>query len=425
MKTLAFQLVLLCGLVACGSDDKKIMVVTPDAMKVCDPLLQTDCPAGKKCTWLVDAQMPNFVGHIGCAPQGTVQLGGECTYGAPGETGYDDCAGGLVCSGFKATTGKGICKQICDQQGGMPDCGTEGVCVVYADLFDLGETTPAAAGVCNVGCNPFADNDYDGMGSDFPPRTGTKCSVASEGCYGAPSGGKAPVTGFSCTRDLHYGSATFYGHRQQCITGNGCADPVTMKHYRNSCNQGYIPFLYETTGSTTVVCIAFCEPQNCFSGNCGSGNEARWGKAPNRCTPADRIGTFDGVGGSNDNGEHCQFLWYWEIDNATRQYLKSQWSDTVGICFDHTKYLYDSNGDNMRDAPYPPCYQLADGAGSGSDPSMPLEFFGAANLGCVDSSRITMQAQGKELPPDFFEKRMKMDMPRPLFDQRVYEDVNP
>src|SRR5688572_20739547 len=114
MKKLALGLMLVGLLVACGGEDKKVMVVPQDATATCNPLLNTGCPSGQKCTWLLDALMPNYVGHIGCAPDGAVALGGTCMYGAPGETGYDDCAGGTVCSNFRGTA-PGVCKSICDQ----------------------------------------------------------------------------------------------------------------------------------------------------------------------------------------------------------------------------------------------------------------------------------------------------------------------
>jgi hypothetical protein len=438
MKKLAMGLLFVGLLVACGGEDKKVMVVPVDAQMTCNPLLNTGCPAQQKCTWLLDALMPNYVGHIGCAPEGAVAVGGACMYGAPGETGYDDCVGGSVCSNFRGTA-PGVCKSICDQQGGTPACDSTHVCVVYSNLFDLGETTPAAAGVCNVACNPLTDNDYDGVQTAFD-KTGTTCGSAAEGCYGSPSGGTAPPSGWACTRDIHYGSATHYGHRVNCVEANGCADPGP-RVYQNSCNQGYLPLLIESTGSTTTICVAFCQPDNCFMGTCGTNNLARQGKMPNRCNPTDRLGNF--LDGENPmaspgtttpamyetGGEHCQYMWNFEIDNATGTFLPSPSSDTLGFCFAHHKYKYDSDMDNMRDAEYPGCQLLADGISMATDPSMPLAYFGATELGCTDSTRLqTMPAVGKlemgkpvQLPSSFMEKFNKIERPRMLYDRRVYE----
>jgi hypothetical protein len=65
---------------------------------LCNPLTQAGCVTGEKCTWLLDALMPTYVGHIGCAPVGTATVGQACMYGAPGVTGYDACAAGASCA---------------------------------------------------------------------------------------------------------------------------------------------------------------------------------------------------------------------------------------------------------------------------------------------------------------------------------------
>jgi hypothetical protein len=421
MKNLALGVLLVGLLVACGGEDKKVSVVTPDAKMQCNPLANTGCAANEKCTWLLDALMPNYVGHIGCAPQGTAQVGETCMYGAPGETGYDNCVGGTVCSNYRGT-GPGICKSICDQQGNEPACDANHVCVVYANLFDLGETTPAAAGVCNVACDPLTANDYDGSATD-QMRTDNKCGSAAEGCYGRASYGKPPASGFSCTRDIHYGSATFYGHRSQCTVANGCADPVTTKPYTNSCNQGYLPLLYEETGSMTVVCISFCAPDNCFKDNCGTNGEKRWGKAPNRCHFDDRPNaTSMNVGSAGDHGgEHCQYLWRREIDSMTRTYLPSPSSNTLGFCYDHSKYKYDTNNDMMPDKELPSCATRLDGFSASMDPADP-DYFHAADLGCVDNTRIPMMANGKAaVSEETMRKWNNIPMPRAYYDDTVYE----
>jgi hypothetical protein len=423
MKKLALGVLAIGLFAACSSDKKKVMVVPPDVMKQCTPAAaagEQGCPADQKCTWILDALTPQYVGHVGCVPDGDKGIGDTCTYGPPGETGYDDCAAGGVCTNFRdpTMTPSGYCKQVCDQQGTGTQCDDTHVCVIYSNLFDLGENTPAAAGVCNLACNPFDDNDYDGSGSDLT-RVGTTCGSATEGCYGSPSYGTPPVSGWSCTRDINYDEeGAGFRHRVACTVDNGCADPGP-KIYQNSCNQGYLPLLIESTGSSVTICVAFCEPDNCFEGNCGSNNEARLGKPGNQCNNNDRIGSFDGTGSSGDNGEHCEYLWRYEIDQNTNTFLPSQWSDKVGFCFDHTKYQYDSDGDDMPDLVFPPCYALQDGFGSGSDPAVPNEYFGAADLGCVDTTHIpTGSAAGK---PAGFERMRNVDMPRPLYNRKMYQ----
>jgi hypothetical protein len=171
-------------------------------------------------------------------------------------------------------------------------------------------------------------------------------------------------------------------HRVLCLDTNDCADPGPAI-YVNSCNQGYLPLLYEATGSTTVICTALCKPKNCYSGNCGLNDEDRLGASPHRCTTTDRIGTFDNTA----TGEHCRYLWSFELDQQN-SFLPSPTSNTVGFCFDHSKYLYDSDGNNTLDTPLPPCASLPNGFGSGAN-------LGAADLGCVDTATAGLMFWGK------------------------------
>jgi hypothetical protein len=350
---------------------------------VCNPLTQAGCCAGEKCTWIVAQRDPKFVGYVGCAPSDPAdrQVGEVCTYRHAGtrSSEVDDCARGLVCS--DPVAGIGFCKQTCDPQGGSWfGCAEAEACVTYPNLFTSSPTTTPGAGVCDPTCDPLADNDFDGSGSAFE-KTGSGCG-SDHGCYGFPSYGTPPATAFTCRAEQHPTLAL--RHRSACTEATGCAGPgssITVE----SCSQGYLPLLYERSGSTTAVCIALCKPLDCFAGNCGPDNEHRLGEAPHRCTSEDRVGSFD----TSPTGEHCLFLWRREVaEDGT--FLPSPWSDQLGACMDLSKYRYDSNGDNKiteDDLPLPPCWQLQDGTGSGTDRSDPLTWFGAADLGCVDSSR--------------------------------------
>ena len=130
----------------CGWRRDVIDAGMPDAAVTCDPLTQTRCGPGEKCTWIVDQLPPQYVGHIGCAPEGTANVGDACMYGAPGATGYDNCKKGSVCGGYRG--GVGVCEQICSQQGGRPMCDASRVCVLHPDLFSDDRSPPPAAGIC-------------------------------------------------------------------------------------------------------------------------------------------------------------------------------------------------------------------------------------------------------------------------------------
>ncbi|HUS28370.1 MAG TPA: hypothetical protein VMZ53_07675 [Kofleriaceae bacterium] len=425
MKKLALG-VLLAGLLVatgCGGDDHPhITLDAGSAATTCDPLKQTGCAANEKCTWLLDALMPQYVGHIGCAPDGAANVGEQCVYGAPGTSGYDNCKKGTVCGNYRG--GMDVCKALCDQQGGMPECDATHVCVIYSKLFATSDTTPPAAGVCDLACDPFADNDFDGSGA--MTKTGTTCG-SGQGCYGYPSYGTPPKTGWSCTRDINNAEAQPIGlrHRVQCTEDNNCAD-AGPTIYTNSCNQGYLPLLRESTTVSTTICVAICKPLSCYNGNCGTNDIKRKGEGGNACTSNDRVAgasvmmTHD-TAATHPNDEQCEFLWRREIDAMSGDYLPSETKDTVGFCFDHSQYQYDSNGDNVADIDLPPCGALVQGFGSGSDLTDPLTYWGAADLGCVTSDEAGVNmAQGKaKLPAGTLEKWRRVNMPRALYHRQA------
>jgi hypothetical protein len=357
----------------------------------CNPLTQTGCAASEKCTWITDQTTPQRIGHIGCTPTGTVETGCACTTGLPGSTGYDDCQKGSICQ-------QGVCKQICDNQGGSPQCDASFACVTYAGLFSTGGG-PAAAGACTRTCDPLADNDFLGSGS----RPGCLCG-SGDGCYGFPSFGTWPVTAFTCTPEIN--SSLTLVHRSRCDSTTGCAPNGTF--FINSCSQGYLPLLREESGITTVICVALCKPLTCYAGNCGTDNADRLGAAPHRCTTADRRGSFD----TSLAGEHCAHLWMFELTDSG-PLLPSAHSDSLGFCYDHSKYRYDSNNDGQittADQTLPPCAVLQAGYGSGSDPSQPQSYFGAADLGCVPSSSLPAAAP----PADSSRRPLDVRLPRAI-----------
>jgi len=96
------------------------------ALSGCNPVSQTGCAAGEKCTWQYHAE---GYGQVACVPAGPIPLDGACDFVAPGPTGgYDDCAAGLFCGG-------GTCKSICmDAPDSCPLDTAQ--CVTYPGAFD-------------------------------------------------------------------------------------------------------------------------------------------------------------------------------------------------------------------------------------------------------------------------------------------------
>jgi len=441
MKNLAFGALLMGLLVACGGgDSNKVVIKTDggnvDGMMACNPLTQAGCAAGEKCTWIVDAVMPQYVGHTGCAPDGSVAVGGTCKFNTEGPMGYDNCAKGGVCSSFvwgTATTPTpvdGTCKQICDQLGGAPACPNTHVCVSYSRLFSTGEMTAAAGGVCDLKCDPLLDNDFDGSnGINTGPASARRANTCGTnpniGCYGYPSFGTPPASGWSCTGDINAtANSNVEGlrHRVKCLSTNGCANGTTI--YVNSCNQGYLPLLQETSFSSQAICVAMCKPANCYKGmnNCGDMNaSARRGVDGDRCTDTDRRGTFD-IANDTDGGEHCQHLWWFEIDNSGN-FIESDTSDSLGFCYNHDVYYWDKNGNGTiemaTDEKIPNCGLLGSSGGTGSGTDA-LTRFSALSFGCVDTSFLPTMANGKKMiPQEILDIRSKMDVPRALYHRTM------
>jgi hypothetical protein len=300
--------------------------------------------------------------------------------------------------------------------------------VTYSGLFSTGDNTPAAGGVCDLACDPLTDNDFDGSATSTPnsahvKRTNTCGSAANIGCYGYPSFGTPPATGWSCTGDIN-SDAMGVGlrHRVQCTDANMCSDAGTI--YVNSCNQGYLPLLWESTMVSTAICTALCKPAECYMGNCGTNDVNRAGAAGDACNTTDRVGSFQAnaaaMTGPNvtptgfaTGGEHCRYIWSFEIDDQGN-FLRSPTSDTVGFCFDHSKYMYDSNNDNTADTNYPSCGLLGSGTSTATDATKPLQYFGAADLGCQPAAAAGL-ATGKQVPEQMLRKLKQGDLPRALY----------
>ena len=328
----------------------------------CNVLTQTGCTRGQKCTWVRDNEAMPPLGHIGCVPIGSVAIGSGCAYLTTGICiGYDDCVMGAICI-------DGTCRAICDQNGGAPSCGSGFACAVTSGVFGpVGQ--PAAAGECFPICDPLADNDFLGSGS----KPGSACG-SGYGCYGEPD--STLPTHFSCKQELN----PTLVHRSTCA--GVCADAMGNP-FLNGCAQGYVPLLYDMTGSMQVDCIAYCAPASCYAGNCGSNSANLTGDptSTHQCNNTDARGSFNlaTAGSSGNNGDQCMYSWLFEV--GSHGLVRSPTSDTVGFCVDHSKYFYDPNGGTNYTTPWPKCDTLAN-PGFGSNAANP----GAADFGCVSTS---------------------------------------
>ena len=299
----------------------------PDASIECNILTQTGCPIGLRCGWVMDGPQ---TGHVGCVPNGNAAVGEACSYLLPPQ-GYDNCMIWSACI-------HGVCEQICDSLGGPPACDAQHGCVLYQGFLDHN------AGMCDRACDPLADN-YFGK----PSRAGATCQPL-EGCYGMWNPTRPSF--FFCVQSPPF--ATMLYHRSTCGQAAGCVDP-SGQPYLNGCASGYIPYISDDlTGGNTYVCSAFCKPADCYLGHCGTSNANAIGAAPHRCSGSDAAGTFDG----SADGDQCVYGWYFERD-ASGSVLRSPYSDTTGLCIDHSHmHLEDPTGTMPSQTPWPACSTL-------------------------------------------------------------------
>ncbi len=135
-----------------GGGEETVDAGASDGMVACDPVGQSGCGAGMKCTF-VDPEGDGF--ETACRAAGTVAEGMTCVRG--GGFGDDDCAAGSFCTFIgvlpPAQGGTRVCRAIC---GVGAACDGGQTC---AQLVDA----PMKAGMCGPSCAPFAGTCGDGM----------------------------------------------------------------------------------------------------------------------------------------------------------------------------------------------------------------------------------------------------------------------
>lgn len=442
MRTLAFGALFVGLIAACGGGSnggKKVTLVDSGSGSggdLCNVLMQTGCASNEMCTWIVDsADMTTSVGHIGCAPAGTMAVDAMCTRGQPGATGYDDCAKGNYCFG-PDTGGAGVCKQICDLAGGTPMCASGYACSSYDGIFGPEGMRPSA-GVCDKKCNPLTENNFlAGSGSQDGNRTtfgcgsgygsGSNAPYQTYGCYGYGDDGTYGGSKWTCTRQLNPTRV----HRAECATTTQPGDrtvcsPDGMGGYVNGCAAGYEPVFLDAEGSTKIDCMAVCAPANCYNAGsgvvsnpmCNLGSNVRGDlTSGHECNTANfrysgsitlttmtATPTFTGgsAQGGVGNGEQCYYSWRFEVDTSGMIH-PSETSDSVGFCIDHTKYTFPRDG-SASDTTWPRCDLIGLYGSDGTGYNVGSNGADASYFGCVDHTLATTQGiftfNGKKAHP--------------------------
>ena len=281
----------------------------------CDPLAAPgaqNCATGQKCTWIVIQETPEPLGVVGCVPDGNVPNGQACTVGPAGETtGYDDCSAGNICVG-------GTCADVCGFDGSAgAACATGYNCTRYSGLFANGADDPVA-GACSPACDPVTQT-----------VTGGGMCPTGDGCYLLTS---ATETIAVCA------DAGDIGHNQ----------PITGPVFANSCLPGHQPRRASPSAPNSFECGALCAPSDVTS---TTNMTDEGGDSPYTCeskgaSPPD----------SATAGESCRYYWAREPFDTLSPY-----SNTVGFCWKHAIWQYDTNGDMTPDSPFPRCITLTTG----------------------------------------------------------------
>ena len=238
MKRLPTAVLLATWLAACGGGDDDVEIVDsgPAADAVpsqCDPVAQTGCAEGEKCAQLTISAGPPLLARTACVDNGTVELGGDCETGDPGEaTGFDDC---LSEPDLGAQCINGICKEICTTP---TDTCTDGfACSFYEGLFV--DVASADIGVCDETCNPVTQD----------------CAREEDGCFLDPRSGRNGVA--TC--------AGIGPETMEATQGMPCIGPDAETCFLNGCAEGFHPVIIDIPpegGSST--CTAYCQPVDTY-----------------------------------------------------------------------------------------------------------------------------------------------------------------
>jgi hypothetical protein len=183
-----------------------------DEISSCDPVAQTGCTAGEKCTAVVSEQ-DGSLRRTTCVANGNRLEGQQCT--SDPDNGFDNCVAGLFCV-------QGTCQPVCEVGADVPGC----FCSQFAGVFDDRE----GVGVCQPTCNVLAQ--------DCP---------SGENCYLKPTAAQS----FCAAPAAEVG-------RQ----GDPC-------NFVNSCDTGHACVLPDQT-ATHLQCAFMCDatggPPSCADG---------------------------------------------------------------------------------------------------------------------------------------------------------------
>ncbi|MBS1119693.1 MAG: hypothetical protein H6Q90_1921 [Deltaproteobacteria bacterium] len=309
----------------------------------CNPVTQTGCNAGDRCTEVTLQETPQRVTSIQCVPDGTVAIGGACTQGTPGQTGFDNCLKGGICVSSE-------CKATCDpQQAGVASgCDAVHSCSRYNGLFTVGGTI--LYGACDPQCDPLTQRT---LGSTPREACGSTSPAApTSGCYRTGD----PFETFSCA---NAGDPT-KTDRQVPATDDGTP---SGNAFINGCAAGFMPLFFESGTVQETRCTGSCVPGEIdnTAAHAVNAQGVPTGVAKLVGQSVPRVGDGLCLAGKKGSGvagkENCVFVWPFLTD-ANGNPGPSTFNETLGFCFAFGQFQYDSDGDAIPDKTIPDCKLL-------------------------------------------------------------------
>lgn len=201
---------------------------------MCDPLSQSGCGAGEKCSLSASATT--------CLSDGDKLSGQLC-----GAAGADDCIKGNLCVSESATSMVAQCRPFCAKDTDCKQTAQGGVASNLPHcLIPISGTMPAVT-VCTVACQPVTAAGASGcatglscqvFGSATPPIAQfSDCALPGPGGDGADCTTAGCQAGFACVSETPTGGGAAQNHcRKLCragtsgdctgLGGYGCATPT-------------------------------------------------------------------------------------------------------------------------------------------------------------------------------------------------------
>ena len=178
----------------------------------CDPVEQTGCDPNQKCAPVLISGDP-MEAETRCVPNGDKAFQEPCSFGDPGDNGFDDCSEGLTCL-------DGECFPICsgDPDSCLPADGFDQKCLGVEVFFEDRHST----GVCFLQCDPVRQDCT---------RPGQSCFLSVELAATVCSGSASDKTQDEPCEFIN-----------ECAPGHGCTLKMPM--------------------SSGLFCAAFCDPSD-------------------------------------------------------------------------------------------------------------------------------------------------------------------